>query len=285
MFKNVLRKLTLATVVIALAFATATQSPAHAQRTIEEAANALLAEVLASLQIQIVNEELLLELSYEMQYALDTGIVDPDTVNELDIEVLDEELPDEELFEEDEEAPIDESTDTTVPDSAMTQLSDELKLRMQERLALRVSAQVKYWEVIAGDWSTASQLAAVEFTTCLDAATSDEESDICYFNEQQQLQFFYAQQLGENYSARLNVANQLGPDVSALLTQSMTRSRITVQEALQFMNAEELGTLGLTLNALEDISRKLENQAASTPSGGPTNSTPTNSNPSNGQNQ
>jgi hypothetical protein len=284
-FKNVLRKLALATAVIALAFATAAQSPAYAQRTIEEAANALLTEVLATLKIQIVNEELLLELSYEMQYALDTGIVDPDTVNELDIEVLDVDLPDEELFEEDEEIPAEEGTNTSTPDAAMTQLSDELKLKLQSRLALRVSAQVQYWELIAGEWSTASQLAAREFTTCLDAATTDEESDICYFNEQQQLQFFYAQQLGENYSARLNAADQLGPDVSALLSQSMTRSRLTVQEALQFMNAEELGTLGLTPNALEDISRKLENQAANSPSGGPTNSTPTSNNPSNGQNQ
>jgi hypothetical protein len=284
-FKKVLKKLVLATVVIPLAFTSTAQSPAHAQRTIEQAADVLLREVLAVLQIQIVNAELLLELSYEMQYALDTGIIDPDTVKELDIEVLDEDLPDEELFEEDGEIPIEESTDTSSPDSAMTQLSDELKLKLQSRVTLRVTTQVQYWELIAGDWSIASQMAAQEFTTCLDAATTDEESDICYFNEQQQLQFFYAQQLGENYSARLNAANQLGTDVVAFLTQSMTRSQLTIEEALQFMNAEELGTLGLTPNALEDISRKLESQAANAPSGGPPDSTPTSNNPSNGQNQ
>lgn len=268
-----------------LALMVAIQSPVHAQRTIEQAAEALLGEVLTNLNIEITNEELLLELSFELQYALDTGIVDSETIDDLDIEVLNEELPDEELFEEDEETQLDDSIDTTVPDSTTTQLSEELKLRIRNRLTLRLTAQVKYWEVIANDWAAASQRAAREFTTCLNAATTDEESDVCYFNEQQQLQFFYAQQLGENFATRLNAANQLGDDVVALLNQSMTRSRLTVQEALQFMNAEELGVLGLTPQSLEDISRKLESQGSNAPSGGPTNSNPTNNNPSNGQNQ
>jgi hypothetical protein len=274
----------LTTTVTALAFATAAQSPVHAQRTIEQAADALLKEVLAALQIQIVNQELFLELSYEVQYAFDTGIVDSETAEELDIEVLNEDLPDEELFEEDDEVAIDESLNTSPPESATAELSDELRLKLQNRLSQHLTVQVQYWEIVAKDWTTASQSAAREFTTCLNAATSDEESDICYFNEQQQLQFFYAQQLGENFTTRLNAANQLGVDVVALLNQSMTRSQFTIQEALQFMNAEELGTLGLTPDALEDISRKLENQGTNSPSGGPTDSTPTN-NPSNGQNQ
>lgn len=270
---------------MALALVLAIQSPVHAQRTIEQAADALLGEILTNLNIEITNEELLLELSFELQYALDTGIVDSETIDDLDIEILDEELPDEELFEEDEETQLDDSSDTTAPDSTTSQLSEELILRIRNRLTLRLTAQVKYWEVIAEDWNTASQMAARKFTTCLDAATSDEESDICYFNEQQQLQFFYAQQLGDNFAARLSVANQLGSDVVALLNQSMTRSRLTVQESLQFMNAEELGALGLTPQALEDISRKLESQGSNAPSGGTTNSNPTNSDPSNGQNQ
>jgi hypothetical protein len=264
----------LTTTVTALAFATAAQSPVHAQRTIEQAADALLKEVLTALNIQITNQELLLELSYEIQYALDTGIVDSETVKELDIEVLNEDLPDEELFEEDDEAAIDESLNTSPPESATAQLSDELKLKLQNRLSLHLTVQVQYWEIVSKDWTTASQSAAREFTTCLNAATSDEESDICYFNEQQQLQFFYAQQLGENFTTRLNAANQLGVDVVALLNQSLTRSRFTIQEALQFMNAEELATLGLTPDSLEDISRKLENQGTNSPSGGPTDSDP-----------
>lgn len=283
MLKNVLRKVAAATTVLALVVAI--HSPVHAQRTIEQAADALLDEILTNLNIEVTNEELLLELSFELQYALDTGIVDSETIEDLDIEVLDEELPDEELFEEDDEAQLDESSDTTAPDSATSQLSEELTLRIRNRLTLRLTAQVKYWEIIASDWAVASQRAAREFTTCLDASTSDEESDICYFNEQQQLQFFYAQQLGENFATRLTAANQLGADVVALLNQSMTRSRLTVQEALQFMNSEELGTLGLTPQALEDISRKLESQGSNAPSSGPTNSNPTNENPSNGQNQ
>jgi hypothetical protein len=272
-FKNVLGKMALAAAVVALAITSATQSPVHAQRTIEQAANALLNEVLTALNIQITNQELLLELSYELQYSLDTGIVDTDTVNELDIEVLNQELPDEELFEEGEDAPTEEST-TSAPESTTAQLSDELKLTLQNRFSLRLSAQVQYWEMMAEDWRAASELATREFTTCLNAATSDEESDICYFNEQQQLQFFYAQQLGENFTTRLNAANQLGVDVVALLNQSLTRSRFTIQEALQFMNAEELATLGLTPDSLEDISRKLENQGTNSPSGGPTDSDP-----------
>lgn len=284
MSRNFLKKLTVATVVSALAFAGA-QSPVHAQRTIEQAADALLKEVLSTLNIQVTNEELLLELSYEMQYALDTGIVESDTIDELDIEVLDEEIPDEELFEEDEEAPIDESVDTSTPETVTSMLSEELALRLRNRLSVRLTAQVQYWEIIAQDWATASQLAAREFTTCLDAAASDEESDICYFNEQQQLQFFYAQQLGENFTTRLNAANQSGADVVALLNQSMTRSRLTIQEALQFMNTEELGTLGLTPKDLEDISQKLESQKSNSPSDGPTISNPPSGNSSNGQNQ
>ena len=261
----------LAAAVVAFAITSATQSPVHAQRTIEQAANALLNEVLTALNIQITNQELLLELSYELQYSLDTGIVDTDTVNELDIEVLNQELPDEELFEEGEDAPTEEST-TSAPESTTAQLSDELKLILQNRLSLRLSAQVQYWEMIAEDWRAASELATREFTTCLNAATSDEESDICYFNEQQQLQFFYAQQLGDSFTTRLNTANQLGSDVVALLNQSMTRSRLTIQEALQFMNAEELGVLGFTPDALGGISQKLESHSNSSPSGGPTDS-------------
>jgi hypothetical protein len=272
-FKNVLGKMALAAAVVALAITSATQSPVHAQRTIEQAANALLNEVLTALNIQITNQELLLELSYELQYSLDTGIVDTDTVNELDIEVLNQELPDEELFEEGEDAPTEEST-TSAPESTTAQLSDELKLILQNRLSLRLSAQVQYWEMIAEDWRAASELATREFTTCLNAATSDEESDICYFNEQQQLQFFYAQQLGDSFTTRLNTANQLGSDVVALLNQSMTRSRLTIQEALQFMNAEELGVLGFTPDALGGISQKLESHSNSSPSGGPTDSDP-----------
>jgi hypothetical protein len=273
-FTNILRKLVLTTTVTAFALTTAAQSPVHAQRTIEQAADALLNEVLAALQIQIVNQELLLELSYELQYALDTGIVDSETVKELDIEVLNEDLPDEELFDEDEEAAIDESVNTSPPESTTAELSDELRLKLQNRLSLHLTVQVQYWEIVAKDWTTASQSASREFTTCLNAATSDEESDICYFNEQQQLQFFYAQQLGENFTTRLNAANQLGVEVVTFLNQSMTRSRFTIQEALRFMNAEELGTLGLTPNALEDISRKLESHGTNSPSGGPTDSDP-----------
>lgn len=265
---------------MALALVLAIQSPVHAQRTIEQAADALLGEILTNLNIEITNEELLLELSFELQYALDTGIVDSETIDDLDIEILDEELPDEELFEEDEETQLDDSSDTTAPDSTTSQLSEELKLRIRNRLTLRLTAQVKYWEVIAEDWSTASQMAARKFTTCLDAATSDEESDICYFNEQQQLQFFYAQQLAENVAIRLNAANQLGPDVASMLNQSLTRTRATIQEALNFMNAEELGVLGLTPGVLEDTSKKLQTQDSAPPSSGPSNS-----NPSNGQNQ
>ena len=283
MFINVFRKVVAAT--LALALVAATQSPVHAQRTIEQAAVALLDEVLTNLNIEVTNEELLLELSFELQYALDTGIVDSETIDDLDIEVLDEELPDEELFEEDQESQLDESSDTTTSDSNTSQLSEEQKLRIRNRLTLRLTTQVKYWEIITNDWGIASQRAAQEFTRCLDAATSDEESDICYFNEQQQLQFFYAQQLGENFANHLNAANQFGADVVALLNQSMTRSRLTVQEALQFMNTEELGTLGLTPQALEDISKKLESHGSNAPSSGPTNSNPTNNNPSNGQNQ
>ena len=264
----------LAAVVVALAITSATQSPVHAQRTIEQAANALLNEVLTALSIQITNQELLLELSYELQYSLDTGIIETDTVNELDIEVLNQELPDEELFEEGEDASTEESTSTIAPESTTAQLSDELKLTLQNRLSLRLSAQVQYWEMIAEDWRAASELATREFTTCLNAATSDEESDICYFNEQQQLQFFYAQQLGDSFTTRLNTANQLGSDVVALLNQSMTRSRLTIQEALQFMNAEELGVLGFTPDTLGSISQKLESHSTSSPSGGPTDSDP-----------
>ncbi len=276
---NVLRKLALGTGVIALSWATAVQSPVHAQRTIEQASNALLNEILSTLSIQITNEELLLELSYEMQYALDAGIVDSETVDELDIEVLDEELPDEELFEEDEGQTSEVAPGTTV-DTDTSQLPLDVKTQLQNRLALRLATQVKYWEVIADDWATASQLATTKFDACLSAATSDEESDVCYFNEQQQLQFFYAQQLGENFTTRLNAANQLGADVVALLNQSMTRSRLTIQESLQFMNAEELATLGLTPESLEDISKKLRSHDSPSPSTGPQNS-----NPSNGQNQ
>jgi len=285
-FKNIVKKTIVGVFVGALAMTTAAQSPVNAQRTIEQAADALLNEVLAILQIRVSNEELFLELSYEMQYALDTGIIDSETVNELDIEILDEQLPDEELFEEeDEEASLDEDIDSYTPDTELDQLSDELKLKLQKRLSLRLAAQVQYWELITDDWATASQAASREFTTCLDAATSDEDSDICYFNEQQQLQFFYAQQLGENFTARFNAANQLGPQVAALLNQSMTQSRLAIQEALEFMDAEELGTLGLTTKDLEDISQKLETQVSNNPSSGPPNSDPTNDNPSNGQNQ
>ena len=270
------KKLTTGIAVVALSLATLVHSPVNAQRTIEQAADSLLTEVLSLLEIQITNTELLLELSYEVQYALDTGIVDAETIKELDIEVLNEELPDEELFEEDPENP-DSSTPTTVV-GATTPLSEELRIRLRNRLTLHLATQVKYWEVIAGDWATASQLSARDFNTCLDAATTDEESDVCYFNEQQQLQFFYARQLAENFGLRLTSANQLGQDVVALLNQSMTRSRLMVKEALQFMNTEELGTLGLTPNALEEISRKLESHTS--PSPGPSNSTP-----ANGQNQ
>ncbi|CAB4573934.1 unannotated protein [freshwater metagenome] len=279
------KKLTTGIAVIALSLATLAHSPVNAQRTIEQAADSLLTEVLSLLEIQITNTELLLELSYEVQYALDTGIVDAETINELDIEVLNEELPDEELFEEDPENP-DSSTPTTVVAGATTPLSEELRIRLRNRLTLHLATQVKYWEVIAGDWATASQLSARDFNTCLDAATTDEESDVCYFNEQQQLQFFYARQLAENFGLRLTSANQLGQDVVALLNQSMTRSRLMVQEALQFMNAEELGTLGLTPNALEEISRKLESHTSPSPAPSPGPSPgPSNSTPANGQNQ
>lgn len=264
---------------MALAFIASAQTSLQAQRTIEQAADVLLTEVLSTLEIDITQSELQLELSYEVQYALDTGIVDAETISELDIEVLDEELPDEELFEEDDQTSS-SSTSTTITTNQENQLSEELRNRLRNRLTMRLTAQTKYWELVAGDWATASQLSARDFNTCLTAATTDEESDVCYFNEQQQLQFFYARQLAENYALRLSVANQLGPEVIALLNQSMTRSRQMVQEALQFMNTEELGALGLTPNALEEISKKLENHSSNSPSPSPTNSTP-----SKGQNQ
>jgi hypothetical protein len=279
-FKKIVVKPFAVLTLVALTCASAPQSWVSAQRSIEQAADALLTEVLSSLSIQVTNKDLLLELSYEVQYALDAGIVDAETVSELDIEILDEELPDEELFEEDDGLSPEASPGTTALDASNTQLPADIKTRLQNRLALRRTAQVKYWAIIANDWATASQLAKKKFDTCLSAATTDEESDVCYFNEQQQLQFFFAQQLAENVAVRLNAANQLGPDVASMLNQSLTRTRTTIQDALNFMNAEELGVLGLTPGVLEDTSKKLQTQDSAPPSSGPSNS-----NPSNGQNQ
>lgn len=268
------------TAAIACVLTVLSQSPVSAQRTIEQAADALLNEVLASLEIKVTNTELLTELSFEVQYALDAGIVDAETIKDLDIEVLNEELPDEELFEEEDIKTSTSSSSTTVASDNTVQLSQELRTQLRNRLTLRLTTQLRYWEVVAGDWSKAAQLAKVEFDKCLSTATTDEASDVCYFNEQQQLHFFYAQQLAESFTLRLNAANQLGTDVVDLLNQSMTRSRVMVQEALQYMNTEELGTLGLNSETLEDISRKLGNPPTTTPAPGPSNS-----NPSNGQNQ
>jgi len=264
----------------ALAFASAPPHSIGAQRSIDQAAEALLAEVLTSLGIQITNQDLLLELSYEMQYALDAGIVDAETIKELDIEILNEELPDEDLFEEDEGQSSEIAPGTTVVVEGNSQLSQDIKIRLQNRLTLHLTAQVKYWDIVAIDWSTASQLATREFDACLSTATTDEASDICYFNEQQQLQFFFAQQLGENVAVRRGAANQLGSDVVSLLDQSLTRTRLTIQEALEFMNTEELAVLGLTPDALKNISQKLQSQDSVSPT-----SVPQRGNPSNGQNQ
>lgn len=259
MRKRLLKKLVASSLALTLGFVFIPQVSVSAQRSIEQAAEALLGEVLLALKIEITNEELLLELSYEMQYALDTGIIDQSTIDELNIEVLDIEIPDEELFAEEELGP-DESTNPIPTNNETTQLSTELKAQLQTRLALRMSTQLSYWQVIATDWSSATDLASIEFEKCISTASSDEETDICYFNEQQQLQIFYAQQMSENYSLHSNSASELGSEVSMLLSASVTRAVVMIKETLQFLNTEELTSLGLTSQLLEGILGKLESQ-------------------------
>jgi len=242
------------------------QSFAGATRSIEEAANSLLTEALASLNLQITNQELLLELSYEIQYSLDTGIIEQTTIDELDIEVLNEEIPDEELFEDEDEI---ESSDTATTPGDLAPLSEELTTRLRNRFTQRLAAQVKYWEIIATDWATASELATQEFEKCITAATSDEESDTCYFNELQQLQIYYAQQLANNYALRLSSANNIGPEIAAMLKESFEKAKVLIQETLSFLNAEELAALGFTSATLGDIAQKLDDSALAPPQSEP----------------
>jgi hypothetical protein len=252
------------------------QSFAGATRTIEEAANSLLTEALASLNLQITNQELLLELSYEIQYALDTEIIEQITIDDLDVEVLIDEIPDEELFEEEDDS---ESPDTKAPPRDSAQLSVELTTRLRNRFTQRLAEQVKYWEIIATDWATASELTTQEFEKCITAATTDEESDTCYFNELQQLQIYYAQELANSYSLRLSSATSLGPEIVAMLQQSFDRAKDMIQEILSFLNAEELALLGFTSATLGDIAKRLDDSSLA-----PLSSEPPYSNQQNGGN-
>jgi hypothetical protein len=266
--RKILSRLIASCVIATFSITSLGQTPAGATRTIEEAANSLLTEALSSLELQITNQELLLELSYEIQYALDTGIIEQDTIDELDIEVLNEEIPDEDLFEED----VPQSPVTTSTPQTSAQLSEELKLRLQTRFTERLNRQLQYWEIVSTDWATASELATQEFEKCITAATSDEESDVCYFNELQQLQVFYGQQLANNYTTRLSAATSIGTELVALLTQSLEKAKVMVQETLSFMSAEELASLGFTTAILEDIALKLG--GSTTQPNGPANSNP-----------
>jgi hypothetical protein len=125
---------------------------------------------------------------------------------------------------------------------------------------------------VSTDWATASELATQEFEKCITAATTDEESDVCYFNELQQLQVFYGQQLANNYTTRLSAATSIGTELVALLTQSLEKAKVMVQETLSFMSAEELASLGFTTAILEDIALKLG--GSTTQPDGPANSNP-----------
>lgn len=257
----------LALAVAAMIPVVSAPEPARAARSIEQAASALLEEVLPVLGIEITNADLLEELGYEIQYSIDALIIRTETIDDLDLEMLDEELPDEDLFGdeqgdetidlEDDSAFIEESddaaTDDTTAPATPEPLGEQLSATLRERFRAHLSAQTAYWAIVSSSWNSAGTTAASTLEECVSTAQSDEDEDICYFNELQTLQFLFAQQLADNMVVHDQAAIQAGTDATSLLSESRERMFLALSEIAEFLSDEEIGQFGATREAITQI--------------------------------
>lgn len=240
-----------ASIVLGLVAASLVVMSSHvaAERTVEEASTVLLDESLAVLGVNVTDPDLRASLAFELQYALSEGIVDSDTIVDLELGAMSDELPDEDLFGDDNE----ETTTTSSPDAGGTDLTDQVRTRLRERFARRLALQTRYWEVVAPDWARAAEQSRMQLEACLDAAADDEQTDLCYFNELSQFQIAFSAELTTNLAQRRTAAVALGADVAGLLDASLIRLQSMLRETLEFMSEEELAELGTTRSRLEEL--------------------------------
>lgn len=236
--------------------------PVHAQRSIEQAANELLTQALTVLGIGITNVDLLEELGYEVQYAIDALIIDEETLDDLELEAF-EELPDEDLFGDDvddetiviEDDPAAGDDATTDPEGPQVDapLSDAIAVRLRQRFESHLDAQMRYWRIVATSWTEASKQSATALDDCIESAQTDEDEDICYFNELQMMQFLFAQRLADDVAIHDQMAAEAGAEVSSLLKDSRTNVTTAIDETLEFLTDEEIAQFGASRDALTGI--------------------------------